>query len=101
LRDPLPSLNPAILLARQRGGGIFWRHKPTPNINKRGRNIKLDLTLPFSRVLLLIGSDARNTPLNGKLSRRAHISMEVKEFSQNYCRFPQQIPNKASEANLR
>jgi len=27
--------------------------------------------------------------------------MEVKESSQNYCRFLQQIPNEASEAKLR
>jgi len=71
------------------------------NTDKEAFDGKLDLTLPFDRVKLLTGSDARNTPLNGKLSRRAHISMEVKESSQNYCRFLQQIPNEASEAKQR
>jgi hypothetical protein len=53
------------------------------------------------RVILLTGSDARNTPLNGKLSRLAHISMEVKESFQNYCRFLQQIPNEVFGAKQR
>jgi hypothetical protein len=68
---------------------------------EKWRKYQVKLNFYQQRVKLFTGSDARNTPLNGKLSRLAHISMEVKESSQNYCRFLQQIPNEASEAKYR